>query len=95
MTNHQQFFNRRKSFIVKAVLILPITWLVITSLLSFNEKMNESLMDPANAPPNNLGDDIGDLGRKPRQSAEEEQPKAGLKALDAPKADNIRLQIFT
>ncbi|GIY66855.1 polypeptide N-acetylgalactosaminyltransferase [Caerostris darwini] len=81
------YFQRRKSLIVKLVLIVPITWIIVTTLLSLTEKLNiekdedgievPNLSNLVNEPP--IVTMSGDKyeGRKPRQSMEE-PPKVSI-----------------
>ncbi|XP_055924805.1 putative polypeptide N-acetylgalactosaminyltransferase 9 isoform X2 [Argiope bruennichi] len=74
------FFHRRKSLIVKLILVVPITWIIVTTLLSFTEKLglekevDEVVVDVPNLViEQNAVTVSGDKyeGRKPRQSMEE------------------------
>ncbi|GFW15910.1 polypeptide N-acetylgalactosaminyltransferase [Trichonephila clavipes] len=72
------FFHRRKSLIVKLILVVPITWIIITTLLSFTEKLGLEKDEVVVEVPNlvietNVVTMSGDKyeGRKPRQSMEE------------------------
>ncbi|GFT47000.1 polypeptide N-acetylgalactosaminyltransferase [Nephila pilipes] len=72
------FFHRRKSLIVKLILVVPITWIIVTTLLSFSEKLGLEKDEVVVEVPNlviesNSVTVSGDKyeGRKPRQSMEE------------------------
>ncbi|XP_035225344.1 putative polypeptide N-acetylgalactosaminyltransferase 9, partial [Stegodyphus dumicola] len=69
-------FHRRKSLLIKVLLIVPATWLVVTMLMTYSEKLRlekEDNTDVVNhVDLNNNGANVEKYeGRKPRQSLED------------------------
>ncbi|XP_054713959.1 putative polypeptide N-acetylgalactosaminyltransferase 9 [Uloborus diversus] len=65
--------HRRKSLVVKVMILVPITWLLVTMLLTYSEKVRlEKEEDNENVNPVEANNNGGNYeGRKPRQSLED------------------------